>query len=78
MIELGKRLVLRWNEMRVALRSPDRIGKNPLILFIIIPSHLLVYIIASIIRATLTQKEGIVIQSEPFLFSMKIGEIEYI
>ena len=54
MIELGKRLVLRWNEMRVALRSPDRIGKNPLILFIIIPSHLLVYIIASIIQATLT------------------------
>lgn len=61
MVELGKRFVLRWNEVGVTLRSPNRIGKNPLILFIIIPSHLLVYIVASIIRTTLAQKEGFTI-----------------
>lgn len=78
MVELGKCLVLGWNEMGVALSSPDRIGKDPLILFIIIPSHLLVYIIASIIRATLAQKEGFVIGFKRLLLAMEMAEIEYI
>lgn len=73
MVKLGKCLVLGRNEKSVALRSPDRIGKDPLILFIIIPSHLLVYIIASIIRATLAQKEGFVIQPWRLLLAMEMA-----